>query len=53
MDTQKHGNKEKLLIKKIFSLITCKLRTRKKLVNNLNSNEKVVFIISIKSLTTV
>ena len=31
MDTQKHGNKENLSIKKSFSLITCKLVIRKKL----------------------
>ena len=34
IDTQKYGNREKLSIKKSFSLITCKLVKRKKLVNN-------------------
>ena len=31
MDTQKHGSKEKLSIKKGYSLFTCKLVIRKKL----------------------
>ena len=35
MNTQKNGNKEKLLFKKSFSLITWKLVIRKRLVNNL------------------
>ena len=34
MDTQKYGNREKLSVKKNFSLIACKLVIRKKLVNN-------------------
>ena len=38
---------------KSFSLITCKLVIRKKLVNNKNLNKKVVFIILILSPTTV
>ena len=38
---------------KSFSLNTCKLVIRKKLVNNKNLNKKVVFIILILSPTTV
>ena len=38
---------------KSFSLITCKLVIRKKLVNNKNLNKKVVFKILILLLTTV
>ena len=38
---------------KSFTLITCKLVIQKKLVNNLNLNKKVVFIILILTLTTV
>ena len=34
-------------------MVTCKLVIRKKLVNNQNSNKKVVFIVVILSLTTV
>ena len=34
LGTQKHGSKEKLSIKKSFSLIACGLVIRKKLVNN-------------------
>ena len=38
---------------KSFTLITCKLPIRKKLVNNKNFNKKVVFIILVLSPTTV
>ena len=34
MDTQKHRSQENMSIKKTFSLITCKLLVRKKLINN-------------------
>ena len=47
IDTQKHGSKEKLSIKKIFSLTACKLVIQEKLVNNYNLNKKVVLIILI------
>ena len=36
MDTQKYGNKKKLVNLKSFSFITCKLVIRKKLVNSRN-----------------
>jgi len=39
MDSHKHGNKEKLSIDS-FSLFTCKLIIRKKIVNNQNLNKK-------------
>jgi len=39
MDIQKHRNREKLSIKKV-SLITSKLKIRKKLVNNKTSIKK-------------
>ena len=51
MNTHKHGNKKKLSIKK--ALINCKLVIRTRLVNNLNLNKKVVFIVLILSPTTV
>ena len=44
MDTQKHGNKEKLSIRKpsLYLLVI-----RKKVDNNKNSNKQVVFVIVI------
>ena len=50
---KQHGYKENPLIKKNFSLIICKLEILKKLVNNKNLNQKVVFIILVLSPTTV
>ena len=52
MDTQKHGNKEKLSIKKAFLYLLVNLQL-KKLVNSKNLNKNVVFIKLILSLTTV
>ena len=49
MDTDKRRSQEKLLIEAFK--ITCKLV--KKLVNNLNLKKKFVFIVLIKSSTTV
>ena len=45
-NTQKHISQKKLSIKS-FSMITCKLVIRKKLVYNRNLNKKVVFIVFI------
>ena len=50
MDTNKHGNKEKLSINN-FTLFTCKLVIGKKLVRNKNLNRKVFFIVLIQTPT--
>ena len=50
MDTQKMGTKRTRQLKN-FSLFTCKLVIREKLVKNKNLNKTVVFIKLILSLT--
>ena len=53
IDTKKHGNKERLSVKKASLENPCKLVILKEFVNNGNFNKIVVFVILILLPTTV